>query len=79
MDTSECSQALEEETSQPDIRGRDQGPSGEMSPEESKDLEFGNKLSILSGDLLLAKACVGLARLHTPKVSEGWGGGVGRG
>lgn len=63
-----------------DIRRQGLGPKGETSTGEVKDLEFGNKLSILSGDLLLAKACVGLARLHTPKVCEGWGeGGMGNG
>ena len=51
-----------------DVKGRDHGPRRDTSTGEGADVEFGNKLSILSGDLLLAKACVGLARLHTPKV-----------
>ena len=62
-----------------DISKRDQSPRGETSSGEVADVEFGNKLSILSGDLLLAKACVGLAQLHTPKVDGvnigmGWSG-----
>ena len=35
---------------------------------EVKDMDFGNKISILSGDLLLSKACLGLAELDCPKV-----------
>ena len=70
-----------------DISKHDQSSRGETSTGEVADVEFGNKLSILSGDLLLAKACVGLAQLHTPKVGRantgmGWGGvrgGVGKG
>ena len=62
-----------------DISGCDQSPRGETSSGEVVDVEFGNKLSILSGDLLLAKTCVGLAQLHNPKVGGantdmGWGG-----
>ena len=58
-----------------DVSGRDQSSRGETSTGEVADVEFGNKLSILSGDLLLAKACVGLAQLHTPKVGGvGWVG-----
>ena len=43
-------------------------PEGMFSTEEAKDLEFGNKISILCGDLLLAKSSVALANLRTPKV-----------
>ena len=34
-----------------------------------EDMQFGNKMAILSGDFLLAKACKGLARLHSVEVS----------
>lgn len=37
--------------------------------ETSKDLSFGNKLVILGGDLLLARACKELALLYKPQVS----------
>jgi len=33
-------------------------------------LEYGNKISILSGDYLLANACTGLAALRIPKIVE---------
>lgn len=35
---------------------------------DGKDLEFGNKLVILGGDLLLARACKELAQLYNPQV-----------
>ncbi|XP_051031543.1 all trans-polyprenyl-diphosphate synthase PDSS2 [Phodopus roborovskii] len=35
-----------------------------------KDMQFGNKIAILSGDFLLANACNGLALLQNTKVSE---------
>ncbi|XP_056282849.1 decaprenyl-diphosphate synthase subunit 2 [Pseudoliparis swirei] len=35
-----------------------------------KDMEFGNKMAILSGDFLLANACTGLAQLNNTKVVE---------
>jgi len=34
------------------------------------DLEFGNKMAVLSGDYLLASACTGLAKLENPTVLE---------
>ncbi|XP_033119002.1 decaprenyl-diphosphate synthase subunit 2-like isoform X2 [Anneissia japonica] len=40
---------------------------GDGSPE---DLEFGNKMSVLSGDFLLATASQGLAKLHNTEVVE---------
>lgn len=33
-----------------------------------KDMQFGNKMAILSGDFLLANACTGLAQLNNTKV-----------
>lgn len=33
-----------------------------------KDMEFGNKMAVLSGDFLLANACTGLAQLNNTKV-----------
>lgn len=33
-----------------------------------KDMEFGNKMAVLSGDFLLANACTGLAQLNDTKV-----------
>ena len=33
-----------------------------------KDMEFGNKMAVLSGDFLLANACTGLAELNNTKV-----------
>jgi geranylgeranyl pyrophosphate synthase len=33
-------------------------------------LEYGNKIAILGGDHLLAKACVGLANLRNPYIVE---------
>lgn len=35
-----------------------------------QDMEFGNKIAILSGDYLLANACTGLAALRNTKVSH---------
>lgn len=35
-----------------------------------KDMEFGNKIAVLSGDFLLANACTGLAQLNNTKVVE---------
>lgn len=35
-----------------------------------QDMEFGNKIAILSGDYLLANACTGLATLRNTKVSQ---------
>ncbi|KAM4542104.1 all trans-polyprenyl-diphosphate synthase PDSS2 [Odontesthes bonariensis] len=35
-----------------------------------KDMEFGNKMAVLSGDFLLANACTGLAQLNDTKVVE---------
>ncbi|CAM9153559.1 unnamed protein product [Lampetra planeri] len=35
-----------------------------------KDMEFGNKMAVLSGDFLLANACTGLAQLNNTKVVE---------
>uniref|UniRef100_A0A8C7WDB3 Prenyl (decaprenyl) diphosphate synthase, subunit 2 n=1 Tax=Oncorhynchus mykiss TaxID=8022 RepID=A0A8C7WDB3_ONCMY len=35
-----------------------------------KDMQFGNKMSVLSGDFLLANACTGLAQLNNTKVVE---------
>uniref|UniRef100_F7AKH8 Decaprenyl diphosphate synthase subunit 2 n=1 Tax=Monodelphis domestica TaxID=13616 RepID=F7AKH8_MONDO len=35
-----------------------------------KDMRFGNKIAILSGDFLLASACTGLAQLQNTKVVE---------
>uniref|UniRef100_A0A3Q3SA25 Prenyl (decaprenyl) diphosphate synthase, subunit 2 n=1 Tax=Mastacembelus armatus TaxID=205130 RepID=A0A3Q3SA25_9TELE len=35
-----------------------------------KDMEFGNKVAVLSGDFLLANACTGLAQLNNTKVVE---------
>ncbi|XP_075058973.1 all trans-polyprenyl-diphosphate synthase PDSS2 isoform X2 [Mixophyes fleayi] len=35
-----------------------------------KDMQFGNKMAILSGDFLLANACTGLAHLQNTKVVE---------
>ncbi|KAK3577386.1 hypothetical protein CHS0354_032234 [Potamilus streckersoni] len=35
-----------------------------------KDMEFGNKLSVLSGDFLLASSCTALAKLNNTKVVE---------
>ncbi len=33
-----------------------------------KDMQFGNKMAVLSGDFLLANACTGLAQLNDTKV-----------
>uniref|UniRef100_A0A8C7YP86 Prenyl (decaprenyl) diphosphate synthase, subunit 2 n=1 Tax=Oryzias sinensis TaxID=183150 RepID=A0A8C7YP86_9TELE len=35
-----------------------------------KDMEFGNKMAVLSGDFLLANACTGLAQLNNTEVVE---------
>nr|XP_046223060.1 all trans-polyprenyl-diphosphate synthase PDSS2-like [Oncorhynchus gorbuscha] len=35
-----------------------------------KDMQFGNKMSVLSGEFLLANACTGLAQLNNTKVVE---------
>lgn len=35
-----------------------------------KDMEFGNKIAVLSGDFLLANACTGLAQLNNTKVKK---------
>ncbi|XP_041353985.1 all trans-polyprenyl-diphosphate synthase PDSS2-like [Gigantopelta aegis] len=35
-----------------------------------KDMEFGNKMAVLSGDFLLANACTGLAELNNTEVVE---------
>ncbi|XP_068195085.1 all trans-polyprenyl-diphosphate synthase PDSS2 [Antennarius striatus] len=35
-----------------------------------KDMQFGNKMAVLSGDFLLASACTGLAQLDNTKVVE---------
>ncbi|XP_061193449.1 all trans-polyprenyl-diphosphate synthase PDSS2-like [Saccostrea echinata] len=37
---------------------------------EKKDMEFGNKMAVLSGDFLLANACTELASLNNTKVVE---------
>ena len=41
---------------------------GLMEPNEAKDMEFGNRMAVLSGDFLLANACTGLAQLHNTEV-----------
>ncbi|XP_074651669.1 all trans-polyprenyl-diphosphate synthase PDSS2-like [Tubulanus polymorphus] len=38
--------------------------------EQKKDMKFGNKVAILSGDFLLANACTGLASLNNTEVVE---------
>ena len=43
--------------------------SGVESPCSRSDLTFGNKMVILGGDLLLARACKELAQLYRPRVS----------
>ena len=42
----------------------------ETKPEDGPlaDMEFGNKMAVLSGDYLLASACTGLAKLENPTV-----------
>lgn len=42
----------------------------DLDPEspDHKDLEFGNKMAILSGDFMLANASVGLAELRNTEV-----------
>ncbi|XP_037096667.1 decaprenyl-diphosphate synthase subunit 2 [Syngnathus acus] len=42
-----------------------------------KDMEFGNKMAVLSGDFLLANACTGLAQLNNTKVVELISGAIG--
>ncbi|XP_005110593.1 decaprenyl-diphosphate synthase subunit 2 [Aplysia californica] len=44
----------------------------DVLPEDGplSDLEFGNKMAVLSGDYLLASACTGLAKLENPTVLE---------
>uniref|UniRef100_A0A1A8S8D2 Prenyl (Decaprenyl) diphosphate synthase, subunit 2 n=1 Tax=Nothobranchius rachovii TaxID=451742 RepID=A0A1A8S8D2_9TELE len=42
-----------------------------------KDMEFGNKMAVLSGDFLLANACTGLAQLNDTKVVEMISGAIG--
>ncbi|CAH1799425.1 unnamed protein product [Owenia fusiformis] len=51
----------------------------DMSAEDGcqKDLEFGNKMAVLSGDFLLASASMGLAELHNTKVVEIVSGAIG--
>ncbi|XP_033741073.1 decaprenyl-diphosphate synthase subunit 2-like [Pecten maximus] len=43
-----------------------------LTPEDgpAQDMEFGNKMAVLSGDFLLASACTGLAELNNTKVVE---------
>jgi decaprenyl-diphosphate synthase subunit 2 len=44
---------------------------GSVSPlEKLKDMEFGNKMSVLTGDFLLANACTGLAQLNNTDVVD---------
>ena len=40
----------------------------QVDTERVKELEFGNKLLIIGGDILLAKACKELALLYNPQV-----------
>ncbi|MFT7813338.1 decaprenyl-diphosphate synthase subunit 2 [Arapaima gigas] len=42
-----------------------------------KDMQFGNKMAVLSGDFLLANACTGLAQLNNTKVVELMSGAIG--
>ncbi|XP_077477831.1 all trans-polyprenyl-diphosphate synthase PDSS2 isoform X1 [Stigmatopora argus] len=44
----------------------------ELTPSDGllKDMEFGNKMAVLSGDFLLANTCTGLAQLNNTKVVE---------
>lgn len=39
-----------------------------MSKSHQDDIEFGNKMAVLSGDFLLANACTGLAELKDTEV-----------
>lgn len=41
-----------------------------LTPEDGMlaDMEFGNKMAVLSGDFLLASACMGLAKLGNSQV-----------
>lgn len=41
----------------------------ESEPREKNDMEFGNKMAVLSGDFLLANACTELASLNNTHVS----------
>ncbi|XP_029973429.1 all trans-polyprenyl-diphosphate synthase PDSS2 [Salarias fasciatus] len=41
-----------------------------LSDGSLKDMQFGNKMAVLSGDFLLANACTGLAQLNNTKVVE---------
>ena len=41
---------------------------GSEGEEENRELAFGNKLIILGGDMLLARACKELALLYNPQV-----------
>ncbi|XP_044293855.1 all trans-polyprenyl-diphosphate synthase PDSS2-like, partial [Varanus komodoensis] len=45
---------------------------GELTSSDGtlKDMQFGNKMAVLSGDFLLANACTSLAQLHNTKVVE---------
>ncbi|XP_061157686.1 decaprenyl-diphosphate synthase subunit 2 [Syngnathus typhle] len=51
----------------------------ELTPSDGllKDMEFGNKMAVLSGDFLLANACTGLAQLNNTKVVELISGAIG--
>ncbi|KAI1241044.1 hypothetical protein IHE44_0009503 [Lamprotornis superbus] len=47
------------------------GPStAELSFQHDMDMQFGNKMAVLSGDFLLANACTSLAQLQNTKVVE---------
>ncbi|KXJ27494.1 decaprenyl-diphosphate synthase subunit 2 [Exaiptasia diaphana] len=41
-----------------------------FSQERFKDMEFGNKMSVLTGDFLLANACTGLAQLNNTVIVD---------
>lgn len=43
-------------------------PVEDQGTETMKDLSFGNKLIVLGGDILLARACKDLALLYKPQV-----------
>ncbi|KAK7500066.1 hypothetical protein BaRGS_00008613 [Batillaria attramentaria] len=51
----------------------------DLSPNDGlpADMEFGNKMAVLSGDFLLASACTGLAELGNTKVVELIAGAIG--
>lgn len=38
--------------------------------DESANIRFGNKMAVLTGDFLLGRACIALARLYKPEVTE---------